>query len=268
MGTSSFDGRLPEDRLLEAEVVHDASTGYVRFKISDKATGEIYAEAFTVHDAFKHDGQVGFGMNNDAGGWDNFVVRTRDSLPLDTKQTLTIDGDLDLQPGGTLEIDVLSAAAHDQLEVSGAASIAGVLELTAVDIEQLAYGATVEILTASGVAGIFSNVEGVLHDDKALAVIYDSDTITIQIALPGDANLDGVVDGQDFIAWNDSKFLPGTSWVTGDFNGDGITDGQDFVIWNNFKFSSLPSAVPEPDGVISLLLVGLLVVRYRWLAQF
>ncbi|MEM8681559.1 MAG: choice-of-anchor B family protein, partial [Planctomycetota bacterium] len=39
--------------------------------------------------------------------------------------------------------------------------------------------------------------------------------------LPGDANLDGIVDGADFLAWNDHKFSDVAAWCSGDFNADG-----------------------------------------------
>ena len=54
--------------------------------------------------------------------------------------------------------------------------------------------------------------------------------------LPGDANLDGVVDGLDFIEWNMNKFSPSTNWCDGNFNGDSVVDGLDFIVWNTFKF--------------------------------
>ena len=62
--------------------------------------------------------------------------------------------------------------------------------------------------------------------------------------LPGDANLDGIVDVSDFNIWNRNKFVsndpdsPGMGWSTGDFNGDGVTDVADFNIWNINKFTS------------------------------
>ncbi len=56
--------------------------------------------------------------------------------------------------------------------------------------------------------------------------------------LHGDANLDGVVDGQDFIEWNSNKFTAAPQWCKGDFNADGLVDGQDFIIWNFNKFQS------------------------------
>jgi hypothetical protein len=54
--------------------------------------------------------------------------------------------------------------------------------------------------------------------------------------LPGDANLDRVVDGSDFNLWNANKFTMGNGWCGSDFNADGFTDGQDFNIWNANKF--------------------------------
>lgn len=80
--------------------------------------------------------------------------------------------------------------------------------------------------------------------------------------LPGDANLDGVVDGQDFIAWNSAKFTSTAAWSQGDFNADGVTDGQDFIIWNQHKFSSSllrSTLVPEPMSAFLTLILTLTV---------
>ena len=54
----------------------------------------------------------------------------------------------------------------------------------------------------------------------------------------GDADLNGVVDGADFLAWNDNKFTMNTDWSAGNFNGDMFVDATDFVIWNGNKFQS------------------------------
>ncbi|MEM8680229.1 MAG: hypothetical protein AAGF97_12850, partial [Planctomycetota bacterium] len=80
--------------------------------------------------------------------------------------------------------------------------------------------------------------------------------------LLGDANLDGTVDGQDFLVWNDHKFTASAAWCQGDFSANGIIDGQDFLLWNSHKFMA-SSTVPEPilPGLgWGLALLGI----YRW----
>lgn len=72
----------------------------------------------------------------------------------------------------------------------------------------------------------------------------------------GDANLDGRVDGVDFIRWNENKFQTSLAWDEGNFNGDLNVDGADFILWNLNKFTSSSAAIPEPGG--SLLWVVIL----------
>ena len=62
--------------------------------------------------------------------------------------------------------------------------------------------------------------------------------------LVGDANLDGIVDGSDFNAWNANKFQPTAAWTAGDFNADGNVDGSDFNLWNAHKFQSAQRSAP------------------------
>lgn len=72
----------------------------------------------------------------------------------------------------------------------------------------------------------------------------------------GDANIDGVVDGSDFISWSTAKFTANLLWSKGNFNADAVVDGQDLLLWNDNKFTSSDevTAVPEPTtGILSLL---------------
>ena len=79
--------------------------------------------------------------------------------------------------------------------------------------------------------------------------------------LLGDADLDGNVNGQDFVIWNNNKFTSIAAWTAADFNADGDVNGGDFVIWNNNKFMSADglAAVPEPS---SLWILGLSIMLY------
>ena len=80
--------------------------------------------------------------------------------------------------------------------------------------------------------------------------------------LYGDANLDGVVDGSDFLAWNNFKFTESLSWSEGNFQPDGIVDGADFLEWNNNKFQqSDVQSVPEPTSTLLLLMTLIVVAR-------
>jgi hypothetical protein len=75
-----------------------------------------------------------------------------------------------------------------------------------------------------------------------------------KVYLLGDANLDGFVDGLDFIEWNTNKFTSVAAWCAGDFNADGVVDGLDFIIWNANKFQSSDRAtqivLPRPSSGI------------------
>ena len=80
-----------------------------------------------------------------------------------------------------------------------------------------------------------------------LDLAYTANTGNPGSYLQGDANLDGTVDGQDFILWNQNKFTVQSSFCLGDFNFDGFVDGSDFIVWNQNKFQSSDAAVVVPQ---------------------
>ena len=67
----------------------------------------------------------------------------------------------------------------------------------------------------------------------------------------GDANLDGTVDGQDYLQWNANKFTTGLLWDEGNFTGDAVIDGQDFIVWNANKFTSADRLPPVPEPCLA-----------------
>jgi hypothetical protein len=112
---------------------------------------------------------------------------------------------------------------------------------------------------ASGGMGLQFDLNGDTAIDMADLNLWLEEAGTFNVGgpyLPGDANLDGFVDGQDFIEWNENKFTGTAAWCSGDFNADGFVDGQDFILWNTFKFMSSASAasVPEPATWCPLML--------------
>jgi hypothetical protein len=77
----------------------------------------------------------------------------------------------------------------------------------------------------------------------------------VKLTLLADANLDFVVDGLDFITWNQHKFSATTRWTEGDFNADGFVDGADFTTWNANKFRSASPPAPQ-DPLIDAAFAG------------
>jgi hypothetical protein len=74
----------------------------------------------------------------------------------------------------------------------------------------------------------------------------------------GDFDLDGDVDGADFVAWQTNfPTASGATRAQGDADSDGDVDGADFVVWQtNFPFTPGPGAAPVPEPH-TILLVGI-----------
>jgi hypothetical protein len=88
--------------------------------------------------------------------------------------------------------------------------------------------------------------------------------------IPGDANLDGVVDDEDASILAANWQMTGMVWSNGDFNGDGIVNDADASILAAHWQESIEgaSSVPEP-GSLALLgsfvaAIGALVSLLAW----
>ncbi|MFZ1936898.1 MAG: C1 family peptidase [Thermoguttaceae bacterium] len=92
-----------------------------------------------------------------------------------------------------------------------------------------------------------------------------TDQVKVMATYPGDFNLDGVVDSQDYAIWAANVFT-GSTWQQGDTNYDGTVNGLDRDLW--FSHAGLPSLAgttpaanitpaPEP-GPLPMLAAGLL----------
>ena len=108
--------------------------------------------------------------------------------------------------------------------------------------------------------------------DQWLAVAGAENLASENPYLLADLDLDGNVDGLDFIAWNANRFTDNTAYCSGDVNADGFVDGMDFIIWNQNKFQSadalglvLPpgmhrpgvgAVVPEPSSFVMICAIA------------
>lgn len=135
---------------------------------------------------------------------------------------------------------------------------------TVLDLNQLlAIGPVAPGVPAAGHDLFDLNGDGVISNSDVEVWLADA---AIENGLgtpyqPGDANLDGLVDGSDFGLWNAHKFTSNLRWDQGNFDGDGATDGSDFGLWNAHKFTASDSAVAVPEPVGVFLLLGLVLWR-------
>ena len=100
--------------------------------------------------------------------------------------------------------------------------------------------------------------------DEWLAVAGAENLASGNSYIRGDGNLDGFVDASDFNIWNQGKFTTSSSYCSGDFSFDGVIDASDFNIWNSAKFTSADThAVPEPEGLMMMLIAGVAMATSR-----
>jgi glucose/arabinose dehydrogenase len=92
-----------------------------------------------------------------------------------------------------------------------------------------------------------------------LAIAGAAGTASGNPYLPGDANLNGIVDFLDFNVWAANRFTNNAAWCLGDFDASGTIDFLDFNIWAAHRFQS--SLVPEPRSMLLLLLGCVIVLR-------
>jgi hypothetical protein len=107
-----------------------------------------------------------------------------------------------------------------------------------------------------------------------LGETVEADSILLRYTLPGDANLDGVVDFSDQTRLAQHyNYVGGMHWYEGDFNYDGNVDFSDLAILSQHYNTSLPPtgaapvfsavAVPEPVSSLVLLPVGAVALCRR-----
>ena len=118
------------------------------------------------------------------------------------------------------------------------------------------------------------------QDLTALGIIDDGEKVTVDYTWYGDANLDGVVDSNDYdkidtawTLWTKEGLVPegGFRWFVGDFDYDGTIDSNDYDCIDNAWLLSEggpagggnpPAPTPEP-ATLTLVALGLVAAALR-----
>ncbi|MEO2049431.1 MAG: sulfatase-like hydrolase/transferase [Pirellulales bacterium] len=122
-------------------------------------------------------------------------------IPLDPTGTITIDGHFWHSEDGMIEID-LQDTDHDSIEVLGDALLEGDLTVFLGDYTPLV-GDSFSILTTLGnLAGTFQSAFlPTLNFGLTWDLFYSDSEVVLSVSETGDFDLDGDVDGNDFLSW-------------------------------------------------------------------
>jgi autotransporter-associated beta strand protein len=174
-----------------------------------------------------------------------------------TAQTITTVGNT-LNVGGnftmTSDTSVLNmllatSAVHDQINVSGTLAANGILNLTAPSGLGAVAGDVFDIFTFTSASGAFDAINlptltgGLGWDTSNLLV--NGQLAVVATATPGDFNLDGRVDGSDFLLWQRNHAIGNLADWKANFGAGAAT--------------AAAGAVPEPSSV-ALVIAGIVAL--------
>jgi T5SS/PEP-CTERM-associated repeat protein len=177
-----------------------------------------------------------------------------------TPETTTIQGDLTLSAGATVTFDIAGSGINDLLNIAGALTADGTLQVLLESGVTLAEGDNFDLLDFGSAIGAFATLD--LPDLSALGLTWDSTGLltdgilsVVSNILAGDLNADGFVGIADLNivlgAWNQT--VPPAD-PSADPSGDGFVGIADLnEVLGNWNAGTPPTTsanIPEPATLI------------------
>ena len=194
-------------------------------------------------------------------------------------EVLSVLGDVELQAGATVALDIAASGVNDRLDIGGSLVAAGTLAvLHAGTAPALGLGDSYDLFDFANASGMFDEFDlPVLGADLRwdISNLTVDGSIAVVAGLDGDFNGDGVVDAADYTVWRDHLGEAEDAVVlAGNGTEDNVVDDADYALWKaNFGATlgtgSLTlqhtSAVPEPTSLVlgCLAMAGLGWLRRR-----
>lgn len=211
----------------------------------------------------------------DAGALMNAGVENRGRLNVDSAVGTAEVLEFAQTVAGRLVVDIggASPSEFDRLNVTTLATLGGKIDVQLVDLGGGPFipsaGQSFLVLSAgSGFGGTQFDAEILPKIGGGLSLDIEYDTkkiIVVVVGVPGDYNLNGVVDAADYTIWRNTLGQEG-AWLAADGNRDGHVSALDYDVWKTHfgeaagsgagaRRSCLADAgVPEPGAVSSALL--------------
>lgn len=168
--------------------------------------------------------------------------------------TLHVGGTYTQGSAGNLAIELASTASHDELVVTGAATLGGTISVSLLSGFVAHEDDSFEIMTASGFGGstFTSTSLPALPGSLVWNINYGASAVTLSVVLPGDFTHSGDVNAADYVSWRKGV---GTTYTS-----------NDYITWRTHfsqtasAAASLSAAVPEPSTVFLSAIATLLLL--------
>ncbi len=175
---------------------------------------------------------------------------------------LTIDGQYEQTVTGVLSLDLYSDGGvpgtdFDQLIVSAGATLSGAIDINLFGGFLPSVGDSFEVISAESIFDDGISLVGTAASNFIYSIV-DGNSLVL-IYADADFDLDGDVDGADFLTWQRGFGQTAASHSQGDANGDNKVDHLDLLAWQGGSGSSSSQAlatVPEPSTAGLALLMG------------